>query len=51
MGMEQDTGEPITCLQGHTNGITSLAYSPDGKTIARKWDKTSKPMGMHNWSA
>ena len=28
------TGEPITTLTGHTNGITALTFSPDNRTLA-----------------
>ena len=27
------TGEPITTLTGHTNGITALTFSPDNRTL------------------
>ena len=28
-----DTGQELRCLEGHTNGITSVAISPDGHTV------------------
>ena len=28
------TGEPLRTLEGHTGGVYSVAFSPDGKTLA-----------------
>ena len=33
-GRDSATGEPITTLTGHTNGITALTFSPDNHTLA-----------------
>ena len=37
--------QPIAILAGHTNGVYSVAYSPDGKLLATKsnlWNKNLK---------
>ncbi len=31
---DSSTGEPITTLRGHTDGITALTFSPDNRTLA-----------------
>ena len=33
------TGKPLRILQGHTDGVTSIAYAPDSKTLALGNDK------------
>jgi RNA polymerase sigma factor (sigma-70 family) len=40
---EADMNKPIGSLAGHTDRLTSVAYSPDGKWIATAaWDGTSR---------
>ena len=35
------TGKQLRTLKGHRNGVTSVAFSPDGKTLASSsWDGT-----------
>ncbi len=37
------TGRDLRTLAGHSDGIGSIAFSPDGRTIATtSWDKTAK---------
>jgi WD40 repeat protein len=37
------TGETLKTLTGHTDAVSSIAYSPDGKVIASSsWDRTVK---------
>jgi RNA polymerase sigma factor (sigma-70 family) len=39
----EDMGRPIRSLAGHTNRVTSVAYSPDGRWIATaSWDSTAR---------
>jgi uncharacterized protein (TIGR03067 family) len=40
---DQDMGRPVRSLRGHTNRLTSVAYSSDGKWIATaSWDGTGR---------
>ena len=35
-----ETGERIATLEGHTDWLTALTFSPDGKTLASaSWDR------------
>ncbi len=37
-------------LQGHSSGITSVAFSPEGKYLASgSWDNTVKLWSMENY--
>jgi WD40 repeat protein len=46
------TGKLVATLEGHTGGVTAVAWSKDGKTLAtasadktgRLWDSTGKPV-------
>ena len=36
-----ETGKALRTLQGHSNSVFSVSFSPDGKTVASgSWDKT-----------
>ena len=38
---DANTGLPLAVLQGHTNYVTSVNWSPDGTKLASgSWDKT-----------
>nr|NCQ93149.1 WD40 repeat domain-containing protein [Microcystis aeruginosa LG13-13]NCR06272.1 WD40 repeat domain-containing protein [Microcystis aeruginosa LG13-03]NCR64527.1 WD40 repeat domain-containing protein [Microcystis aeruginosa LG11-05] len=38
-----ETGQEIRTLQGHDSYVTSVNFSPDGKTlVSGRWDKTIK---------
>ena len=40
-GFAQDSAVHASILEEHTNSVTSVAFSPDGKTLASgSWDKT-----------
>ena len=37
------SGQEVLTLKGHTDGVTSVAFSPDGKRLASaSWDETVK---------
>ena len=39
------SGQELRCLKGHTDKITSVAFSPDGNLIVSgSWDKTLLPL-------
>lgn len=38
---DADTGEPLQTLRGHRRGVLSVAFSPDGRTLASgSYDQT-----------
>jgi WD40 repeat protein len=49
VGLSQ--GQPVRTLTGHTNLVSSVAFSPDGRLLASgSWDQTIKLWGVASGS-
>jgi WD40 repeat protein len=45
-----ESQKEVAMLQGHSSGITSVAFSPEGKYLASgSWDNTVKLWSMENY--